>query len=159
MSKTDKLEKDRVITFVGAKQAKRGFKFLVVTPPTRCEKCEYHHVCIENLEVGRIYEVTRLRENVFPCPLHSEGVRVVEVVEADIPAAIPSRMAVEGASIVFRLHECEENLCKKADLCRPVGLMEGDKCVILAVEEEVECEEGLSLVKVKLRRVSSHRFQ
>jgi hypothetical protein len=159
MSKTDKLEKDRVITFVGAKQAKRGFKFLVAIPPTQCEKCEYHHVCIENLEVGRIYEVTCLRENVFPCPLHDEGVRVVEVVEADISAAIPSRMAVEGASIIFRLHECGENLCKKVDLCRPVGLMEGDKCVILAVEEKVECEEGLSLVKVKLRRVFSHRFQ
>jgi hypothetical protein len=153
------LKKRRIITLISAKQARKGFKFVFHTSSAQCENCGYYHVCIESLESGRVYQVTSLRKNIFPCPLHEEGVRVVEVVEAKALTAIPSKLAVEGATIVFKTQLCKEITCKNAVLCRPVGLVDGDKCIIVEVKGKLDCIEGSSLVKAKLRRISSDKFQ
>jgi len=150
-------KKKRLVTLVGKKQARKGFKFIFSMPSAQCENCEYRQVCVEKLEPERVYQVVRLRENVFPCPLHEEGVRVVEVVEAEVSAAIPSKLAVEGATIVFKIPECEAASCENAALCYPVGLKNGDKCLIVGVEKKLSCAEGFSLVKARLRRVSSDK--
>lgn len=152
-------KKKRLVTLVGKKQARKGFKFVFSAPSAQCENCEYGRVCVEKLKPGRVYQVVRLRENVFPCPLHEGGVRVVEVVEAEVSAAIPSKLAVEGATIVFKSPECETALCENATLCYPVGLKNGDKCIIVKVEEKLSCIEGFSHVKARLQRVSSDKSQ
>jgi len=106
------------------------------------------------LEVGRVYEVVGLRDKVFSCKLHEDGVRVVEVVESNIPAAIPSRKAFEGAVITFYSQKCEFSLCEYSELCEPAGIYDGDRCKILEVGEKIKCKCGLSLVKVSLSRSS-----
>jgi len=100
-----------------------------------------------------VYRVVGLRENVFQCGVHEGGVRVVEVVEADIDAVLPLRMAMEGALIPFQKVECEAPLCSNHELCVPRGLVNGDRCTILKIGEKIECPEGLSLVKVVLHRL------
>jgi hypothetical protein len=107
------------------------------------------------LEVGRVYRVVRLRKKIFPCPLHEEGVRVVEVVESEISAAIPQKIALEGAVIIFRPEKCEKITCLNRNLCFPIGLFDGDRCEIVEVEKKIDCEKGLLLVTAKLRRTAS----
>ncbi|MFQ6080949.1 MAG: UPF0179 family protein [Candidatus Bathyarchaeia archaeon] len=144
-----------VITLVGVRQAKEGFVFIHQGPSSGCEDCEYYQVCIKNLETGRVYKVVRLREKVFPCKLHEAGVRVVEVVESDILAALPLKLAIEGAVVTFRKAECDIHACEHYELCVPRGLVNGDHCTVLEVGENVACSKGLSLVKAVLRRLPS----
>ncbi len=144
-----------VITLVGVRQAKEGFVFIHQGPSSSCEGCEYYQVCIKNLEAGRVYKVARLREKVFSCRLHEAGARVVEVVESDILVALPSKLAIEGAVITFQKVECDVQACEHHELCVPRGLVNGDHCTILKIDEKVACSKGLSLVKAVLRRLPS----
>jgi len=142
----------RIITMIGVKQATVGLTFIYHGPCPACEGCEYRKVCVENLEPGRVYRIVGLRERVFPCRVHEGGVRVVEVVEADVEAALPSKVAIEGATITFQPRECGQVDCEHYNLCFPVGLFRGDHCAILKVGERIRCREGLSLTRVVLRR-------
>ena len=146
--------KDRcLITLVGIRQAREGYAFIHRGASARCRGCERYRVCIGNLEVGRVYKVVGLRERVFPCELHEVGVRVVEVVEADVSATIPAKLAIEGAVITFQPQECDVRTCRSHEFCVPHGLVGGDRCTILEVGESVSCFKGLSLVRVVLRRL------
>jgi len=149
------VQEKSVITLVGVRQAEEGFIFIHQGLSSGCEGCEYYQVCIENLEVGRVYKVVELREKVFPCRLHEAGVRVVEVVESDILAALPSKLAIEGAIITFQKVECDVQACEHHQLCVPRGLFNGDHCTILKIEENVSCSKGLPLAKAVLRRLPS----
>ena len=144
-----------VITLIGVRQAREGYAFIHQGSSPNCKNCGYYRVCIENLEEGRVYRVVGLRENVFQCGVHEGGVRVVEVVESDIEAALPLRMAMEGALIPFQKLECEAISCINHEFCVPRGLVDGDRCTILKIDEKIECPEGLSLVKVLLHRLPS----
>jgi len=151
--KMSKDDKRRIITLVGVKQARKGLKFLHEKSSEKCENCEYYKVCIGNLETGRVYKIVKLRDKVFPCPIHEGGVKVVEVVESEIFAAISEKMALEGAVIIFHPEECENISCKYKNLCFPTGLYMGDRCEIVKVEDKIECEKGLQLVKAELKRI------
>ena len=150
-----KAKKEKIITMIGVKQARKGFEFLHESPSEKCEKCEYYRVCIGNLEAGRVYRIVGLREKTFPCPLHEGGVRVVEVVESEISAVIPQRIALEGAVITFHKIACGNLACKYRNLCFPVGIYDGDRCEIVELGEKIDCEAGNSLRIVKLRRIPS----
>jgi len=147
------IPKKPVVTLVGVRQAREGFVFIHQGTSLECEGCEYHEVCVKNLESGRVYKIVRVREKTFPCKLHEKGVRVVEVVESDILAALPSKLAIEGAVITFRKQECDVQACEYFERCVPCGLLDGDRCVIVEVGGNVACSGGLSLVKVVLRRL------
>ncbi len=144
-----------IITLVGVKQAKENFIFLHQGGSEKCKKCEYYKICVEKLEVGRIYRIVKLHRKVFPCSIHEEGVRVVEVMESNVPAAIPANLAIEGAVITFLEHECNIEDCRYSEICFPIGLNEGDKCKVMEVLGKIPCPEKLPLVKVMLRRFSS----
>jgi len=150
-----KTKKEKIITMVGVKQARKGFEFLHETPSEKCKKCQYYKVCIGNLEAGRVYRIVGLREKTFSCPLHEGGVRVVEVVESEISAAIPQKIALEGAVITFHKIVCENFTCKYRGLCFPVGIYDGDRCEIVGLSDKIDCKVGNLLRIVKLRRISS----
>ena len=151
-----KINKGRVIiTLIGVKQARKGLEFLHEKPSEKCETCEYREVCIGNLEVGRVYQIVRLREKILPCPLHEGGVRVVEVVESEISAAIPQKLALEGAVITFHKMACENLKCKNRSLCFPLGIYEGDRCEIISLGEKIDCKMGNTLRIAKLKRIVS----
>ncbi len=149
------VQEKSVITLVGFKQAKKGFVFIHQGPSSNCEGCKYYQVCIKNLENGRVYKVVKLREKVFPCILHEAGARVVEVVESNILAAIPSKLAIEGAVITFQKGDCDVQACENNELCVPRGLANGDQCTVLRICEKILCPNGLSLVKAVLRHLRS----
>ncbi|MFQ6094835.1 MAG: UPF0179 family protein [Candidatus Bathyarchaeia archaeon] len=141
------------ITLVGLNQAKEGFTFIHRGPTPKCGGCEYLHVCVRNLESGRIYKVVGLRDKTLYCPLSEEDMRVVEVVESEIEGAIPSKQAMEGAMILFQPEECDVEDCKNFEFCFPKGLLNGDRCEIVGVTGSLQCPRGLPLVRVLLRRV------
>ena len=140
-----------LITLVGVRQAQIGYAFIHQGSSSCCEGCKYFRICIQNLEVGRIYRIVGLRENIFQCENHETGVRVVEVTESDIYTIIPHKQAVKGAVITFHPQSCDVQSCENHNLCVPRGLFEGDRCFLLEIGESVVCFNGLSLVKVALR--------
>lgn len=144
-----------VITLVGVRQAKEGFVFIHQGSSQKCGGCQYYSICIENLEVGRVYKIVGLRENVFPCRLHESGARVVEVVEPEISAALPSKLAIEGAVITFLKIDCDVQACENREICFPRGLVNKDQCTVLKIGENLACSKGLSLVKAMLHRLPS----
>ena len=146
---------NKIITLVSKDKAQVGYTFLYNGPSSSCEGCERYQVCIKNLEEGRVYRVLKVRKRGFPCRLHEEGVVVVEVIESEVPAAIQTKLAIEGAVIPFESLECNDLFCKAYNLCVPVGLKEGDRCKIIEVKGTVKCPRGLRLTEVSLQRLLS----
>ena len=140
------------ITVVGFKQAKKGFSFLHSTALEECKSCELLRTCMESLEAGRIYRVTKVRNKVFPCKVHDEGVRVVEVEESCLEVAIESRVCFPLATITFHPQGCKNLRCNNSRVCTPGGLTNGDKCKILEVKERIECPLKRPLVRARVER-------
>ncbi len=108
---------------------------------------------MDNLEVDRIYEVTKFREKILECKIHEAGVKAVEVVESDITAVLPRKLAMEGVLITFNKQECDVQECENFERCLPKGLMDGDRCRVVRVAEKVKCPKELALADVVLQRV------
>ncbi len=140
-----------IVTLVGVKQAKEGFVFLHAGPIKDCEKCERYKVCMENLRSGRVYRVVGVREKSFPCRIHEEGARVVDVMESDIDVAMDRRQAFIDAIMTFHPQECGDASCPDRGICQPIGLLEGDRCKVLEVGGQITCSLGRPLVRGKLR--------
>ena len=140
------------ITIVGFKQAKKGFTFLHSTALEECKTCELLKTCMESLEPGRIYSVAKVRNKVFPCKIHEEGVRVVEVEESSLEAALEPRVSFKLATITFRPQGCRNLRCLNSRVCAPPGLVDGDKCKILEVKEKIVCPLSRSLVRALVER-------
>lgn len=139
------------VTLIGTKLAKVGTEFVFLGASAECKKCKLRKACM-NLDVGRRYLITGLRDVQHECPVHDSEVDVVEVVEAPITAAIDVKKALGGAKISFKMPKCDEKGCKAYDFCHPVGLKNGDKCTIVKVigdAPEHECEGSLKLVELK----------
>jgi len=146
------LKNSNKITIVGLKQAKKGFTFLHSTALDECKSCELLKTCMESLEPGRVYSVAKVRNKVFPCKVHEEGVRVVEVEESNLEAALEPRVSFRLATITFRPQGCRNLRCHNSRVCAPPGLAEGDKCKILEVKEKIECPLSRSLVRALVER-------
>ena len=142
-----------IVTLVSIGQAKTGTVFIHRGLGSKCDDCEYLHVCVKNLESERVYKIVKTRDKTLPCSQYETEMQVVEVVEAEIPVAIPARQAIEGAVITLKLPGCREESCAIYELCFPMGLKAGDRCEVLEVTESLRCSEGLLLKKVSLRRV------
>lgn len=147
-------DKRPVITLVGLKQAKKGFLFLNEGPLKECESCDLFKICIAKLEGRRVYMVTEVRDKIFPCKIHEEGVQVVEAIEPNIEANIEKRLAFPLGIITFRSQECKEALCPCYAKCVPQGLKIGDKCRIVEVREKVACPLNRNLILAVLQRAT-----
>ncbi len=105
-----------------------------------------------NLEPGRIYKVMKKRNKFFPCRIHEDGVQVVEVSELDLDVNIETRLVFPSGIITFKPQECQDVSCRSYTKCVPLGIVNGDKCKILSVNDPVKCPLNRSLVLVKLQR-------
>jgi uncharacterized protein (UPF0179 family) len=150
-------DKKPIITVVGLRQAKLGFSFLNEGILKECENCKLFTVCRTNLEVGRVYVVSEVRDKIFPCNVHEESVRVVEVVESNIETNIENRLAFPYGIITFQLPTCQVMSCVSYGNCSPQGLKSGDKCRILEVKGPTVamCPLNRHLVSATLQRVVS----
>ncbi len=138
------------ITMVGLMQAREGLSFMMAEPTKDCKNCELLDICM-NLEAGRVYKVVKVRNKVFPCRVHEEGVRVVEVEESPIEVAIEQKAAFPLCIITLRPQACRTK-CKNLSLCTPPGLNGEDKYQVLEIYGQVECPLNRHLVKAMVRR-------
>ncbi len=150
----EKMEEGRLVTLIGTELAKEGEEFIFLGASTKCEECKLKNACT-NLEVDRRYRVEKVRDEMkHDCYIHEDGVRVVEVTEAPITAAIEGAYTFKNSKIVFAPPNCKEYDCELFDSCHPAGLREGDKCTILDVIGDApgECKNGRVLKLVSMRR-------
>lgn len=146
-------QRKNIITLISCENAKKGYKFIFEGKTFKeCKSCPLFKVCVENLERGRVYEVVDVRSKKHKCKALNTDLAVVEVKEADIEAAIPTSIAVEGALITYRGVDCSEVSCRNYGLCNPLGLKIGDKCKIIKVYGKISCPKGKALTKVLLSR-------
>ncbi|MEM0011053.1 MAG: UPF0179 family protein [Candidatus Bathyarchaeia archaeon] len=155
--KADGKEKTRkiIVTMLSASQSRVGETFIYKGAGEKCYECKYFNVCAGNLREGRIYKVVNVRKKALNCEAYDIEMRVVDVVEAEINAAIPSKQAIEGVILTFYPQKCEEENCKNYALCLPEGLRESDRCEIVKIYGKLSCPRGLQLMKALLRRVLS----
>ncbi|MBS7624029.1 UPF0179 family protein [Candidatus Bathyarchaeota archaeon] len=141
-----------IVTLVGVGQAKVGELFVHKGSGVKCAECRYFNVCVKNLESGRLYRIVGLRNRVLKCEVYEVDMRVVEVVEAEILAAVPSKQAIKGVLLIFCSQRCEKQDCNNYDLCLPEYLRDGDRCEVVEVYGSISCPKGLQLSRVLLRR-------
>lgn len=138
-----------MITLIGETEARIGNRFYFIGPQTDCKECRLRSVCF-NLEIGRLYEITSLRETHHDCEMHEGGVRVVEVEKKPISVCVPHKLAIDGSMITFESAKCESICCENWFLCHPIGIRNGEKLPIVDVSEDVDCQikERLTIVKL-----------
>ncbi len=146
-------ESDTIITLIGTKLAKVGNEFIFKGAARECEPCKLNKTCL-GLNPGSRYRITSIRTgDKLECFVHDSGVCAVEVVEVPIKMATESRKAIKGSKIVYE-HLCALSNCENFVLCRPSGLIPGDKFIIMNVEGEINspCNKGYSLKVVEVKR-------
>lgn len=116
----------------------------------------YLKICIDKLEIGRIYKIVEILGKKHKCNIHEGGVIAVKVVESEIEIAINAGKAFESAIINFQKNECDEINCKNYELCNPIGLKNNEKCKILKLSHSIEnCLKNYNLKKVIVKREQS----
>ncbi len=140
-----------LITIVSSPQAKVGSVFLFKGPGLECNDCEYYRVCIRNVEPQRVYRVIHVRNRKLKCAKYGTEMRVVEVVDEEVQAAIPSKQAISGAIITFKPPDCKKEDCDNYELCYPIGLRDGDRCEVVEVTESLQCSSQFPLKRAFLR--------
>ena len=139
-----------IVTLIGENLAKKGMEFVYMGPLPECRDCKLRNACF-NLEPGRMYKITKVRDTKHECKIHEGGkVRAVEVEKVPVEAAIPAKMAVEGSTIRFERQNCLNMGCASYRLCNPLGLKEGSKYRIKKIKGDVKCPEGNTLKLVLL---------
>lgn len=139
-----------ILTLLPKNLAKPGFSFVAGKGDNECKGCRFYKTCVDNLKPGRIYTVSSVRNIEHPCKIHDSGVKIVEVNESQIEAAIPKKFAIEGATGVFSF-SCNER-CQYHDFCFPDGIKIGDKFHIIRIKEKIECPLNNNILKVTLKR-------
>ena len=110
------------VTLIGNRLAEPGTEFVYEGEADGCAGCPYRSQCL-NLEVGRRYRITDVRQNaqVLECAMHDEGVRAVEVEPARVRAAVPSKGAFAGSKAALA-GPCPYVECPSHQYCEPDGL-------------------------------------
>lgn len=145
---------DIIVTLIGTKLAKVGNEFIFRGGAKECEVCKLSKTCL-GLNVGSKYRIVNIRNSgKHECAVHDSGVCAVEVVEAPVRMAIESRKAIKGSKIVYEAMPCNVPECENLVLCRPSGLVKGDKFMVMNVEGEINepCKKGYSLKVVEVKR-------
>lgn len=148
------MEEDTIITLIGTKLAKVGNEFIFRGAAKECEPCKLSRTCL-SLNPGSRYRITSIRTGEkLECFVHDSGVCAVEVAEVPIKVALESRKAIKGSKIVYEPLSCNISDCEALVLCRPSGLTQGDKFMIMNVEGEINepCRKGYSLKVVEVKR-------
>ena len=139
------------VTLVGTVLAKPGTEFIYEGEAPECGTCKVKKAC-NNLQKGRKYRVVTVRTTHHDCTVHLNGATAVEVMEAPITLLISPEMAIINSKIKPEF-SCNKQDCRSFDLCRPEGIVEGEKYIVVDVLGNAPdiCEKGrvLKLVEIK----------
>lgn len=141
------------ITLIGTDLARTGLEFIYQGPLAVCDQCKVRKAC-NNLRVGRKYRILSVRNTQHDCPVHHNGACAVECVESPVTALIGADMAIVNSRILFEC-ACTRADCKAYELCRPDGLIDGDRYLVGEVlgNSPTPCERGRALKLVELRPI------
>lgn len=144
-----------VITLVGKRIAKTGNRFVFSGQTGECRECALRKVCCEKLENERVYVILKVRDKLHDCPLHEDGVQLVEVEEAPVKVAVLSQQLFEGVIFTFHPKVCAQWSCPNIEVCTPTGLNEGDRVHVEEVIQKsgLECSLNQRLGCALVRRV------
>lgn len=139
------------VTLIGTVHAQQGTEFIYEGEAPECEKCKVRKAC-NNLHAGRRYRIVTVRTTHHDCPVHLNGAQAVEVTEASISALIPPEMAIVNSKITIDL-SCNKADCKSFALCRPEGVVDGEKYTVTDVLGNAPdiCEKGRALKLVEIK--------
>lgn len=139
-----------LITLIGENQARIGNRFYFMGPQTSCRECKLKGVCF-NLEQGRMYEITSIRDTKHECEVHDGGVRVVEVMKKPVLACISKKSAMEGSVITYEESDCGRMGCDHWQHCHPIGIKTGDKVTVSDIVGKTDCQVNNNLVIARLQ--------
>lgn len=141
------------ITLIGTTLARPGLEFVYQGALEACDHCKVRKAC-NNLRVGRKYRILSVRNTRHDCQVHLDGASAVECVEAPVVALIGADMSIVNSRIIFGC-TCTRAECADYDLCRPDGIVEGDRYLVGEVlgNPPVPCERGRNLKLVELRPI------
>ncbi|MCK9580167.1 MAG: UPF0179 family protein [Methanoregula sp.] len=139
------------VTLVGTVLAKAGVEFIYEGEVAECDTCKVKKAC-NNLQKGRKYRIMTIRTTHHECPVHLNGATAVEVMEAPISALISPEMAIVNSKVKIEL-SCNKADCKSIALCRPDGVVDGEKYIVTDVLGNAPdiCDKGRSLKLVELK--------
>ena len=138
-----------MLTVIGKRLARVGMEFIYMGPISNCKECKVRNICF-HLEKGSKYKVISLREVIHDCPLHEDGVKVVQVEEVPRIAMISKKIALEGSKISYETPKCNQRFCEHYSLCFLSGLDPGQKKKVAKVQDKVTCIIGQNRVRVLL---------
>lgn len=139
------------VTLIGTVHARQGVEFVFEGELPACENCKVKKAC-HNLQKGRKYRIVTVRTTHHDCSVHLNGATAVEVMEAPVTALISADMAIVDSKIRFEV-SCNKSECRSYELCRPDGIVEGEKYVVLEVLGNAPdiCDKGRTLKLVELK--------
>ncbi|MGD0079907.1 MAG: UPF0179 family protein [Methanoregula sp.] len=139
------------VTLVGTVLAKQGVEFIYEGEVAACDICKVKKAC-HNLQKGRKYRIVSVRTTHHECNVHLNGATAVEVMEAPVTMLISPEMAIVNSKIKPEL-SCYKSDCRSFSLCRPDGVVEGEKYVVTEVLGNAPdiCEKGRPLKLVEIR--------
>ena len=140
------------VTLIGRLLARPGLEFIFEGELPECEHCRVRKAC-NNLQSGRKYRIVSVRTAApHDCSIHEGGTCAVEVIESPIVALVNADMAIMNSRVTFEF-SCNKEECKSFELCRPDGVIDGDRYLvgeILGNAPDI-CEKGRALKLVELR--------
>jgi uncharacterized protein (UPF0179 family) len=139
------------VTLMGTVLAKPNVEFIYEGEVAECDTCKVKKAC-HNLQKGRKYRIVTVRTTHHDCAVHLNGATAVEVMEATITALINADMAIVNSRIKPEL-SCNKSDCRSFPLCRPDGVTDGEKYVVVDVLGNASdiCDKGRALKLVEIR--------
>ena len=139
------------VTLMGTVLAKPNVEFIYEGEVSECDTCKVKKAC-HNLQKGRKYRIVTVRTTHHDCAVHLNGATAVEVMEATITALINADMAIINSRIKPEL-SCNKSDCRSFPLCRPDGVTDGEKYVVVDVLGNASdiCDKGRALKLVEIR--------
>ena len=137
-----------LVTLIGEKLAKENLEFIYLGPNNECKNCKLKTACF-NLKKGGRYRIKKIRDKHHDCSVYEKGVRVVEVEELPLIAAVDTKF-VEGATLKIDT-ECPHRACDNYMICNPMAIQRDKKYTVAKIIEKIDCPVGKKLNKVELR--------
>ncbi|HVN73499.1 MAG TPA: UPF0179 family protein [Methanoregula sp.] len=139
------------VTLVGTVLARQGTEFVYEGEAAECDNCKVKKAC-NNLQKGRRYRIITVRTTHHECPVHLNGATAVEVMDAPVTMLINADMAIVNSKIKVEL-SCNRGECRSFALCRPEGIVEGEKYIVTDVLGNAPeiCDKGRVLKLVEIR--------
>jgi hypothetical protein len=139
------------VTLVGTVLAKPGVEFVYEGETPECGTCKVKKAC-HNLNKGHRYRIVTVRSTHHECAVHYNGATAVEVMDAPVTMLISADMAIVNSKVKIEF-SCNKSECRSYPLCRPDGVVEGEKYVVADVMGNASeiCSKGRALKLVEIK--------